>query len=275
MSEAESLIRLKCPLCGKPLIKNDGSYCCDNNHSFDIARQGYVNLLPVQDKHSLNPGDTKEMLAARRRFLDSGSYEPICADTSECIKRFVNAERPIVADVGCGEGYYTNRISSFCGAVCAGIDISKDGVRYACSRNRDILWLVATASRLPLYDESVDAVIAMFSLFMPEEYRRVLKKGGIIVEVTVGNDHLKELKSIIYDEVFQQSKHPAEAGEGLCELMCEERRFEITLDNSKLKDLLLMTPHFWRIKQSRRELLESTEELTLTVHYWIRVLQKI
>ena len=100
MNEA---FRLICPICRKKLTDGGTRLFCENRHSFDIARQGYINLLPVQNKHSLNPGDTKEMLLARRRFLDSGKYEPICRSVIDAIKQYAPSPAPVTADIGCGE----------------------------------------------------------------------------------------------------------------------------------------------------------------------------
>ena len=187
-------IELKCPVCGRALTDNGKTLSCEKNHSFDKARQGYVNLLPVQFKHSIDPGDTAEMLKARRRFLDSGKYEPICQSVLEAMQKFLSKD-PKVLDIGCGEGYYTSKLKSLFSGEYIGIDISKDGAKMACSRDRDIFFIVATASHIPIADSQLDCVCAMFSLLLPDEYARVLKKNGCVVEVTVGNDHLKELKS--------------------------------------------------------------------------------
>ncbi len=267
-------LKLICPICGESLELKNKSVVCANHHSFDFARQGYVNLLPVQNKHSMAPGDTKEMLLARRNFLDSGHYAPICYSVAKAVNRYSAAKKPLLVDVGCGEGYYTAQFEQLCSAECVGIDIAKDGVRMSCSRSKNILWLVATASHLPLEDNSVDAVTAMFSLLLQEEYARLLKKGGIVVEVTVGSKHLVELKEIIYDEVFEQHKHPEPCKEWFEELECTEHSYQITLNNEQLRNLLMMTPHFWRIHKERREKLEQTESLTLTVNYFVRVLKK-
>lgn len=271
MNEA---FRLICPICRKTLFSEERRLFCKNNHSFDVARQGYINLLPVQNKHSLNPGDTKEMLLARRRFLDSGKYSPVCESVTEAIKRYSPSQNPVLADIGCGEGYYTSIIKRQCSASCIGIDVSKDGARMACSRDKNILWLVATASALPIEDSSLDALTAMFSLFLPEEYSRVLKKDGCAIEITVGNRHLTELKEIIYEEVFEQDKHPVPCGNLFYEAEFKENTYQTELDNSELRDLLLMTPHFWRIRKDKREALEQTDHLKLTVQYRIRVLIK-
>lgn len=266
--------KLICPVCSSPLSEKGKSFVCPKNHSFDIARQGYVNLLPVQNKHSLNPGDTKEMLIARRNFLDGNKYLPICKSVIDAIKKYSVVPSPVLVDIGCGEGYYTSAFEHECNARCIGIDISKDGVKMACSRSKNSAWLVATASQLPIADNSVDVVTAMFSLLLQDEYARILKKGGCVVEVTVGTNHLIELKKIIYDELFEQHKHPSDCGDKFDELMRREYNRKISLDNSELKNLLLMTPHFWRIHRERREKLEALEHLDLTVDYWVRVLRK-
>lgn len=267
-------IKLICPLCTSRLKSDSKTLICGNGHSFDIARQGYVNLLPVQNKHSLNPGDTKEMLTARRKFLDTGKYMPICRDVADAVNKYCKQKNPVLVDIGCGEGYYTSAFERDCNAECAGIDISKDGVKMACSRSKNIQWLVATASLIPVADGSADIVTAMFSLLLQDEYARILKKGGCVVEVTVGTNHLIELKKIIYDEVFEQHKHPSECREFFEEIICEEHTFKMSLNNEELKNLLLMTPHFWRIQKERREKAESLENLDITADYWIRVLRK-
>lgn len=269
---------LICPLCGEKLLLNEKSYTCNNKHCFDIARQGYVNLLPVQNKHSLHPGDTKEMLCARREFLNGGTYKPICDSVIEQAHKYlINGHNITLLDVGCGEGYYLKAFKDILkpeGTV--GADISKDGVKMACARDRAILWLVATASHLPIEAESVDMLTAMFSLFMEDEYARVLKSGGIAVEVIAANEHLKELKEIIYEEVFEQNKQPCKLkSDKFVVLNCEQRRFEFTLKNAELRNLLMMTPHFWRIKEENREKLLLTEGLKLTANYFVRTLRKI
>ena len=264
-------IKLKCPVCGRELSDMGKTLQCSGGHSFDRARQGYVNLLPVQFKHSLDPGDTAEMLKARRRFLDGGSYETICKSVLSAMKQYA-PKNPRVLDIGCGEGYYSAKLRADMPGDYIGIDISKEGARMACSRDKGILFLVATASRLPIADSQLDCVCAMFSLLLPEEYARVLLKGGCVVEVTVGSDHLRELKSIIYDEVFPQDKQPAECTELFDEALRQEYRYELVLDNPSLRDLLMMTPHFWRIRKDKREMLEATDSLRLTVNYWVRVL---
>lgn len=262
---------LICPLCGKKLTKEEKSYICESRHCFDLARQGYVNLLPVQNKHSLHPGDTKEMLIARRKFLETGKYRPICEAVKDTAKMFCKSECPQILDVGCGEGYYTRALAdSFEKSHTIGIDIAKDGVKMACSRGKDISWIVATASLLPIEDSSIDIVTAMFSLFMDGEYSRVLKKGGVAIEVNAATEHLIEMKEIIYDEVFPQDKKPSSHDKTLFKrLYSEKHSFKFHVNHEELKNLLYMTPHLNRIKEENKSRLLKIEGLELTAAFWV------
>lgn len=265
---------LVCPLCGAALEQTGGSLVCSGHHTYDIARQGYVNLLPVQQKHSLAPGDTPEMLAARRSFLSEGHYSPICGDVINALKAIPDGVSAM-ADIGCGEGYYTSQFQSeFPRAHVIGADISKSAVKMAASRSKEISWITATASHLPIADQSVDAVTAMFSLLCEEEFARILRPGGRVIEVTAGTNHLIELKRVIYDDVFQQHKHPKPVNGCLNEIGCELRNFRLTLDNRQLGQLLLMTPHTLRVKPENRARLEAMPSLDLTVEYFVRILKK-
>ena len=124
-----------CPVCGNALEKREKQYICANGHSFDIARQGYVNLLTVQRRHSAHPGDTREQVASRREFLEGGFYAPISDALNDAAKRH-GANGPIL-DVGCGEGYYSARLAKALGAELTGLDVSKEAVRWAAAKYKD------------------------------------------------------------------------------------------------------------------------------------------
>lgn len=265
---------LICPICGEALAQSGGSLVCPGHHTYDIARQGYVNLLPVQQKHSLLPGDTPEMLAARRAFLNEGFYAPICADVIAALAEISGGVSALI-DVGCGEGYYTQRfLGAFPLARVIGADIAKAAVKAAASRTKDISWITATASHLPVADGAFDAVTAMFSLLCEEEFARILRPGGRVIEVTAGTNHLIELKRIIYDDVFEQHKQPKPVQGFLRELSRELKSFRMELSREQLSDLLSMTPHTMRVKPENRARLEATPSLGLTVEYFVRVLEK-
>ena len=170
---------LRCPICQGSLAEQGKSLVCERNHSFDVARQGYVNLLPPQMKHSKNPGDTRDMVAARRAFLKLGHYEPIGEKVAELTVPLVG-ERPNVLDAGCGEGYYLGILRQHIPrGDFIGVDISKDAVRYGAGQDKATRWITASVAHLPIADETMDLVTSMFALTVPEEFCRVLKPGDI------------------------------------------------------------------------------------------------
>ena len=197
-------MKLICPLCGNELCRQDKHYCCESGHSFDIARQGYVNLLPVQQKHSLLPGDTREQVLSRRAFLDGGYYAPIAEALLDAARQYgVSGE---LLDVGCGEGYYCAALSSALHMTLTGLDISKEAVRAAAARYKGPAWICGTASHIPVESGSADLLTSLFALTQPEEFLRVLKPQGLFFQVLAGEDHLLGLKSVIYDEIHHKQK---------------------------------------------------------------------
>ncbi len=249
-----------CPLCRKPLICDSKSWHCEDGHSFDVARQGYVNLLTVQQKHSLHPGDTKEMVLARRQFLDAGYYRPI-GETLRALVCEYAPQAEAVLDVGCGEGYYLSHLSHIPQRV--GIDISKEAVRYAAGRYKDTCWLTATASHLPFAQGSFDCLLSMFALTMEEEYARVLKKDGIFVQVLAGKSHLTALKNIIYPTLVEKEKDLRPELQGFTLLHSETLSFDFHVQHrEQVQNLLSMTPHVWRISKAAAEALANTDTLS-------------
>lgn len=253
-------MKILCPLCGESLRQEDHRFVCPNRHSFDIARQGYVNLLPVQQKKSLHPGDTREQVLSRRTFLEGGFYAPIaealCQIAADC-------NGPIL-DVGCGEGYYSNRLAEALKAELVGLDISKEAVRCAAGRYKNAQWLCASAARLPVEDGSIGLLTSLFALTIPEEFHRVLRKDGTFIQVLAAEDHLLGLKSIIYDELTHKEKDSAPELPGFFLVESRPVRFSFTVEGRQVQNLLSMTPHVYRISKAGAERLAKTERLTDT-----------
>ena len=255
-------MKLLCPVCGAALNRVEKTWRCAAGHSFDIARQGYVNLLPVQQKHSLHPGDTREQVASRREFLNAGFYEPI-ADTLVRTATELGCAGPVL-DVGCGEGYYSTRLTAALGAELVGVDISKEAVRFAAAQHKDALWLCATAAKLPVADGAVGTLTSLFALTMPEEFRRVLRRDGYFLQVLAAEDHLLGLKSIIYPELVFKEKDTVPREPGFELVKSVPIRFPFTVEGSQVGNLLSMTPHVYRIDREGAQRLEQTRRLTDT-----------
>ena len=265
-------MELICPVCGNVLRKNDKAYICPERHSFDIARQGYVNLLTVQQKHSLTPGDTREQVLSRRSFLEEGHYAPIARALIDTALE-LGLTGPIL-DVGCGEGYYSTRLADALGAELTGLDISKEAVRCAASKYKNALWLTATAAHIPLPDESAGLLTSLFALTLPEEFRRVLKKDGHYFQVLAAQDHLLGLKSIIYPELKFKEKDTVPTLEGFSLVKSVPIRFSFTVEGQQVQNLFSMTPHVFRIGKEGADRLRSTETLTDTASCVLNVYRR-
>lgn len=255
-------MQLICPLCGKPLTIETKSCRCGSNHSFDVARQGYIHLLPVQNKRSLHPGDTREQVLSRREFLEAGFYAPIAMALKQAAADF-SATGPIL-DVGCGEGWYSTQLADAMGAELLGLDISKEAVRCAAAKYKNAAWLCASAASIPVADGSAGLITSLFALTIPEEFHRVLKADGLFFQVLAAQDHLLGLKSIIYPQLLLREKDSVPVVPGFDLLESRPIRFAFTVEGKQVQNLLSMTPHVYRIGKEGAARLAATEKLTDT-----------
>ena len=264
---------LICPICRQPLRREEKSFRCSAGHSFDIARQGYVHLLPVQQKHSLHPGDTRQMVLSRRSFLETGAYRPIVEAVSGAAVRYASGKE--ILDVGCGEGYYGTRTARSIQGRLTGLDISKEAVRCAAAQYKDALWICGTAAHLPVADGAADVVMSMFALTVEEEFHRVLSDSGIFIQVLAAQDHLMGLKQVIYPKILLKDKDSVPTLAGFRLLESIPVSFEFTAQGEQIGNLLSMTPHFWRISAEGAKRLEALDSLTDRASCLVNVYQKI
>ena len=262
-------MKLICPICGNELQKIDRSYCCENRHSFDIARQGYVNLLAVQQKHSLLPGDTREQVLSRRAFLEQGFYAPIAQALLEAARRY--GPEGEILDVGCGEGWYCSQLAEKLGLPLTGLDISKEAVRCAAAKYKGPLWMCATAAHIPVENHSVGLLTSLFALTLPEDFHRVLREDGLFFQVLAAEDHLLGLKSVIYDELTHKEKNTEPELPGFERLESIPIRFDFTVEGEQIANLFSMTPHVFRIGREGAERLRNTQILQDTASCMLNV----
>jgi len=258
---------------------------CVNGHSFDLARQGYVNLLPVQHKRSKRPGDSKEMVVARQHFLDTGVYAPLADLLSDLLhKAIAEIDQPSCLDAGCGEGYYLAHALNELRAKKAGdglnligLDISKEAVIGAAKRNKEISWVVGTNRQPPLLPASIDIILCVFGFHSFQGFNKILPLGGKLILVEPGPDHLQELRQVTYAQLkkTELSKLDDAFTMGFKQVGEQVLRFSTPpLANETLKDLLLMTPHFFRATQQGREAAAKLDNVSLTVDVVFRSLEK-
>ncbi|UUQ66462.1 methyltransferase domain-containing protein [Pseudomonas fuscovaginae UPB0736] len=268
---------LTCPLCSAALSAVDNGVACPAGHRFDRARQGYLNLLPVQHKNSRDPGDNQAMVEARRDFLNARHYAPVARRLAE-----LAAERTPQrwVDIGCGEGYYTAQIAQALPAADGyALDISREAVKRACRRNPQLTWLIASMARIPLQDASCQFLASVFSPLDWQEAKRLLSPGGGLMKVGPTSGHLMELRERLYDEVreYTDDKHLALVPDGMrlehSEVLDFTLRLEQPVDRA---NLLAMTPHGWRASAERRaRVIEQVEpfEVSVSMRYDYFVLQ--
>lgn len=253
-----------CPLCTSPLNAQSNSLKCDYGHQFDYAKEGYVHLLPVQFKKSLNPGDDKNMVLARRAFLSAGYYEFL----QQAVVERVSELRPnITLDLGCGEGYYTNAIEqSQSNIKMYGVDISKDAIKYASKRNKNIHYCVASNANVPLAEASVDVILNIFAPVSVKECQRLLKKDGYLLTVNPGANHLFELKQKIYDKPERHSDQAVPEGFNKVKHISLEKTLEIKSEQ-QLSELLTMTPFGWKMTPDKKQTAIASLPFSVSLHF--------
>ena len=266
-----------CPVCRSGLSKNEKTYTCDNGHSFDIAKSGYVNLLMLSGKGKQH-GDDREMIRARSDFLNRGFYDKLSLEICKCAGRHCD-ENVFVIDAGCGECKYTADVCDYLemlGKQCtvSGIDISKDALSAAKQRSKKLHLAVASSSAMPVGDAVSDILINIFSPFCGEEFRRVLKSGGVVIRAYPLARHLWELKELIYDTPYENPEPDmTEQGFEIIERISVKYKMELS-SNSDVKSLFKMTPYYYRTGEDDKAKLEKTKSLICSAEFGIVVYKK-
>lgn len=261
---------LKCPKCNEKLYKQDHVYCCQNHHSFDIAKRGYCNLLMGNRTSS---GDDKDMVRARTNFLQQGYYEPLRKCLIEMIKTM---DINIMVDAGCGEGYYTNEIKEYMKNIeIYGFDLSKSAIDEACKAKNDVHYFVSSVFHMPIENTAVDLILSIFAPIHELENKRILKRQGYFLKVEPGPVHLHDLKTILYDEVYENEAEAVQYSS--FKLMKQELlTYEITLSSAEhIRALFQMTPYYWKTSRQATQRLYALDELTTKVQFHIELYQVI
>lgn len=261
-----------CPKCKKELFADNNSYRCADGHAFDVARQGYVNLLTGSNK--IKHGDDDLMLHSRRRFLNEGFYGIFAEKLCELVSEFISSEDDVILDCGCGEGYYTGKLrEAIPKNPIAGFDVAKKAVSLAAGRYKDLDFAVASSRAIPLPSNFVKILTNIFSPMEASEFHRVLADDGILIYAVPGKRHLWGLKELIYDAPYQNKEINTEyEGFELAERV--PVKGEITLSTSLLLDLFAMTPYYYRSPKGTLEKLNNTKKLTTEIEFDFLVYRK-
>lgn len=265
-----------CPICKEPLVREEHSCRCVNNHCFDISRKGFVNLLRSQKS---SHGDDKLMVNARRDFLDKGYYKPLL-DVLK--KQILSVSEPgcTILDCGCGECWYTANIYEYLlqnniNPDFFGIDVSKEAIFSGASRNKALKLAVGTVFDIPIADNSIDIIISLFAPFSRKEYIRLLKPNGYFITAFPMENHLWELKQAVYDNPYKNEVADME----IIGFNLEKKEIihvEIDLcTNKDIQSLFSMTPYYYKTSKTDKEKLDKLNSLRTQIHFCSAVYKKI
>lgn len=292
-----ALAYLRCPVCGGIFSREGSLLRCANNHSFDLAKEGYVNLLPPGKGKNAHTGDEKAMVRARQTFLASGLYAAISDGVAAMLAQYLpTGHAAVLCDSGCGEGYHTLRITGALrqkrdsGLLIYGFDASKTAISYAAKAaarsgytgekgigtEGETLCTFCPANifALPLSDSSMDAVVSMFAPVAVTENLRVLRDDGILLTASSGVLHLAEMRALLYDDV-RYHENTAAVFEGFTLSDTADICYTMHVpDRSTLQALWTMTPFYYKTTPAGKERLLSADSLDCTVDVRISIYKK-
>ena len=256
-----SVTAFACPICQENLDLVENSLKCNNRHSFDLAKFGYVNLAP-QVKQSANYD--KENFQNRQQILEAGFYQAILETISDLLATNLSAKT--VLDIGCGEGFYSRKLQeSHSDKTFYAFDISKDSVQIAAKSepNWAVNWFVGDLARLPIKDASMDILLDIFSPANYGEFRRVLSKDGILIKVIPTENHLKEIRQRVQDQLTNKDYSNQDIKNHFQEhftiLSSQTASLTKPITADQLQALLSMTPLLFHIDQSKIDWSQLTE----------------
>ncbi len=291
---------LRCPLCGGVMRKEGGSLHCEAGHCLDIAKEGYVNLLPPGKGKNAKTGDEKEMLRARGAFLSGGYYASISNAIGSLLHRYLPVGEAVLCDSGCGEGWHTLQFTLALAdkdrdrqILTMGFDASKYGAASGMKTARhrmledsqeiggvlgeekpvQVFFFPGNLFHLPVADNTVSGVVSMFAPIAAAENHRLLREDGILVVASSGKEHLREMRELLYEDVNYTEKTPDVDGFTL--IHHETVRYTADLPDQKtIFQLFTMTPFYYRTNAAGRERLMSLDSLSVTVETELWVFRK-
>ena len=242
-----------CPICQENLTLVESSLKCNNRHSFDLAKFGYVNLAP-QIKQSANYD--KENFQNRQQILESGFYQAILEVVSDLLAR--SKTSTTVLDIGCGEGFYSRKLQeSHSDKTFYAFDISKDSVQIAAKSepNWAVNWFVGDLARLPIKDASMDILLDIFSPANYGEFKRVLKENSLLIKIIPTENHLKEIRQKVEKQLtnkdYSNQNIKNHFQEHFTILSSQTTSLTKTITAEQLQALLSMTPLLFHVDQSK------------------------
>lgn len=256
---------ITCPKCSQKLVKENNSYICVNHHCYDIARQGYVNLLLGKQASS---GDNPAMVEARSRFLRKDYYVKL----KNRLVEFCDESHSLV-DLACGEGYYTKAMAEKV-ENSVGIDMSKAALKHAARLDKNTKYILASIFHCPIENECADCITNIFAPAPVDEVVRILKPIGRYIRVIPAKDHLWELKQLCYENVYENEEKLLE--DERLTLVAQERVEDVIEleNNADLMALFEMTPYAYKTSKEAVEKLKRLSSFKTRISFMIQIYHK-
>ena len=259
---------LICPVCGQPLDFQSRSARCEKGHSFDVAKEGYVNLLRSSKSGDLI-GDDKFSARCRRDFLNKGYY----AALRNALCDIFSNRQGHVLDICCGEGYYTSALSQNNNLTVYGFDISREMVRLAAKRG-GCRFFVANMASIPVAQESMDYAIHLFAPFQEESFAKILKPGGRLITVIPGRHHLFGLKQALYDTPYENDERLPETSQLQLKGVTNVSDEIILASQEDIQAVFRMTPYYFHTSVNDKEKLLSLSQLRTPIEFVLAEYEK-
>ena len=273
---------IRCPNCKNILLPKPNCLQCEKGHSFDIAKEGYINLILANQKKKNNAGDNISMIKNREAFLSSGNYNFLSEEIETLLSKYKNnisnskQDKTTLLDLGCGSGYYTRSlINKYSNINKVGIDVSKSGIATAAKKDKQTTYLVASIYNIPLIDNCVDIITNIFAPCDLREVGRVLTDDGLYIKVIPHNNHMREIAELIYDNFKPHTSHIEENinnSPDLSVIKTQEIMRKKELEGADLFNLISMTPYVYKF---RKEQLANIQKMVVTFSFKIIIGQII
>lgn len=260
-----------CPKCFKKLTKINKSFICNNNHTYDISKEGYINLLLSKT----NAGDNRELIEGRINFLNKNFYKPLADEIiSILINRFKTNPFKL-CDCGCGIGYYSKLFQKNLSNIeLVGTDISKDAIKYAAKNDKTSTYIVSSNQKIPFENNYFDCLIHIFSPTFEKEAYRLLQKEGFLIIVSPGKEHLYELKQQLYSDPYYNKIEDNKCNL-FSNILTKNLKYKINVTCDDFHNLIKMTPYYYKTKKEDINKIIFEDSLSITIDFIIHVFKPI
>lgn len=265
----------RCPICHSHMkVEQRKSLVCTDNHTFDFAKQGYVNLMT----RPANIPYDKQLFSARRSIImESNLYTKLHDTLAEIIRQSLGEtyDQPIIYDAGCGEGSHLQCILTRLDdhrITGVGLDISKEAIRMAAANYKESIWLVADLAQSPFARQSCQVILNILSPANYQDFKRVLAYDGVVIKVVPGSKYLIELREVLYDDTSYDNEDTVSLFKNHFQLVDTiPLNDRVNLSHQQLQQFVRMSPLAWNATEDKIQSFLKQDSCNITIDLEILV----